>query len=286
MRQFFLKMQLPVFLISCIVLSGFTQEAETPEYGWKNQIIGTFTLTQAQFDNWSQGGENTLAWQLSGTGSFVNITPKFSWTNSGKLIYGQAKIGDVDARKSADEIRFESLYEHNLHLPVYPYVSAQLITQMTKGYQYTEELKIPVSNFMDPGYITFGAGFGYTPVEYLKSRLGVASKITVTKEYAVGITDDPATEAVEKTDVEFGMQSVTELSKQLAENILLTSKLELFSNLNRIDEVDVRWDSLLAMKVSRFIDVSLNLELFYDKNISTKRQLKQLLALGLSYSFL
>jgi hypothetical protein len=157
---------------------------------------------------------------------------------------------------------------------------------MTKGYQYTEELKIPVSNFMDPGYITFGAGFGYTPVEYLKSRLGVASKITVTKEYAVGITDDPATEAVEKTDVEFGMQSVTELSKQLAENILLTSKLELFSNLNRIDEVDVRWDSLLAMKVSRFIDVSLNLELFYDKNISTKRQLKQLLALGLSYSFL
>jgi hypothetical protein len=286
MKHFFQRVQLPVILISGIFLSGFAQETETPEYGWKNQVIGSFTLTQAQFDNWSQGGENTLAWQLSGTGSFVNNTPKFTWTNSGKLIYGQAKIGDADARKSADEIRFESLYEHNLHLPVYPYVSAQLITQMTKGYQYTEELKIPVSNFMDPGYITFGAGFGYTPVEYLKTRLGAASKITVSKEYAVGITDDPATETVEKTNVEFGMQSVTELSKPLAENILLSSKLELFSNLNRIDEVDVRWDTLLAMKVSRYIDVSLNMELFYDKNISTKRQLKQLLALGLSYTFL
>jgi hypothetical protein len=275
-----------IILLSMLCLSVYADETEEPEYGWKNQVIGTFTLTQAQFDNWSQGGENTLAWQLGMNGSFVFNAPISKWTNSGKLIYGQAKIGDLESRKSADEIRFESLYEYKLREQLHPYLSAQLITQMTKGYAYTEELKIPVSNLMDPGYITFGAGLMYTPAEYLNTRLGGATKITVSREYAVAITDDPETDTIEKTAVEFGAQSVTELRRQLAENILLTSKLELFSNLNRMDEVDVRWDTSLAMKVTQYIDVSLNMELFYDSNISPKRQLKQLLALGLSYSFL
>jgi hypothetical protein len=265
-------------------LSG--QEEEAPEYGWKNQVVGSLNLTQAQFDNWSQGGENTLAWQLNLNLSSVLDQEKFNWSTTGKLSYGQAKIGDIEARKSADELRVETVYLYKLGDYVNPYVSGLLQTQITTGYQYIEEERFPVSNFFDPGYITLSVGVGYEPVPYLKTRLGAATKTTITREYAVALTDDPDTDRIEKTDTEFGALSVTELRKPLSENILLTSKLDLFSNLESLKQVDVRWDTILSAKISRYVDVSLNVELFYDSNISPKRQLKQLLALGLSYTFL
>jgi hypothetical protein len=262
------------------------EEEEAPEYGWKNQVVGSLNMTQAQFDNWSQGGENTLAWQLNVNSSFALDQMRFSWTTTGKLSYGQAKIGDLDARKSADEFRIESVYLYKLGDYVNPYVSGLLQTQIMKGYNYEAEDRFPVSNFFDPGYITLSAGVAYEPTSYLITRIGAATKTTITKEYAVGLTDDPETTSIEKTDTEFGALSVTELRKPLAENILLTSKLDLFSNLESLKKVDVRWDTILSAKVSRFVDVNLNLELLYDSNVSSKRQLKQLLALGLSYTFL
>jgi len=277
---------LSIFIILPLHLSLLAEEGETPEYGWKNQVVGNLNLTQAQFDNWAQGGENTLAWQLNLNSAFVLDQQRFNWATTGKLSHGQAKIGDIEARKSADEFRVESVYLYKLGDYINPYVSGLLQTQITKGYQYVEDERFPVSNFFDPGYITLSAGVGYEPVPYLKTRLGAATKTTITREYAVGLTDDPTTDTIEKTDTEFGALSVTELRKPLSENILLTSKLDLFSNLESLKQVDVRWDTILSAKISRYIDVSLNVELFYDSNISPRRQLKQLLALGLSYTFL
>ncbi len=272
-----------IISIQCILIA---EEGEETEYGWENQVVGSFNLTQAQFDNWTQGGENTLAWQLNVNSSFAYEQEDFSWTNTGKVSYGQTKIGDLSSRKSADEIRIESVYLRKLGDYVNPYVSALLQTQLTKGYQYVEDERFPISNLFDPGYITLSAGVGYEPVPYLKTRLGAATKTTITREYAVGLTDDPESDRIEKIDTEFGALSVTELRKPLAENILLTSTLELFSNLESFEQVDVRWDTIISAKVTRYIDVSLNIELLYDSDISPKRQLKQLLAMGLSYSFL
>ena len=286
-----MKIMLTTLLTSLLIavslpLPVAAEEEEAPEYGWKNQVVGSLNMTQAQFDNWSQGGENTLAWQLNVNSSFALDQMRFSWTTTGKLSYGQAKIGDREARKSADEFRIESVYLYKLGDYVNPYVSGLLQTQIMKGYNYEAEDRFPISNFFDPGYITLSAGVAYEPTSYLITRIGAATKTTITKEYAVGLTDDPETTSIEKTDTEFGALSVTELRKPLAENILLTSKLDLFSNLESLKKVDVRWDTVLSAKVSRFVDVNLNVELLYDSNVSSKRQLKQLLALGLSYTFL
>ena len=85
---------------------------------------------------------------------------------------------------------------------------------------------------------------------------------------------------------EYGAESVTDLEFKVSENILYKSKLEMFSNLEALNEVDVNWDNLVTAKVSEYINVSFNLNLFYDRDISKSRQLKQTLAAGLSYSFL
>jgi hypothetical protein len=262
------------------------QNDEEAAYGWRNQVVGSLNLTQAQFDNWSQGGENTLAWQLNFNASFILDQETFNWSTTNKISYGQAKVGDLESRKSADEFRLETVYTQILGEYVNPYASGLLQTQMTRGYQYVGDERFAISNLFDPGYVTLSVGVGYEPTPYLKTRLGAATKTTITREYAVGLTDDPATDRVEKIDTEFGALSVTEIRRPLAENILLTSKLDLFSNLASFREVDVRWDTIISAKVSRLVDVSLNVELLYDSNISPKRQLKQLLSLGLSYTFL
>jgi len=82
------------------------------------------------------------------------------------------------------------------------------------------------------------------------------------------------------------MDLVVEFKKKLAENILFTSKLDSFSNLKRFDTIDVNWDNLFSAKVSKFLSASYNFTLFYDKDLSKKRQIKQILALNLTFSLL
>ncbi len=50
-----------IILIFTFVSISFSQEDEKaePEYGWKKELIGNLNFTQNNFDNWSQGGENS-----------------------------------------------------------------------------------------------------------------------------------------------------------------------------------------------------------------------------------
>jgi hypothetical protein len=260
-------------------------EKKEPVFGWTNRMIGTLNLTQASFDNWAQGGENSLAWQLNVNGIFDYEKIKYKWNNTIKIAYGENKIGSDEAIKSIDEIRLESVYHRKWSIYVNPYISLTGETQMMPGYQYGDTAKIRISNFLDPGYFTQGIGAGIEPVKEFKTRLGFALKETIADNF-VNFTDDPGTGEVEKLRIEPGIESVSDLETKLSENIIFTSKLELFSNVKRFEEIDVRWDNIFLAKVSTYIDVNLNIKLFYDKDISKKRQLKQALSMGLTYSFL
>lgn len=269
-------------------LPGWAQEPaeETPEYGWKNQIIGTFNLTQASFDNWTQGGENTFAGQLQLKTNFVLQQERFNWSNMAKFTYGMAKVGENEARKSADEIRLESVYTRNVSWIVSPFVAATAATQFTSGFEYDGDTKTKVSKFLDPGYFTQSVGFAYVPNEEIRTRIGATLKETITNDFSAPYADDPNTVAVEKTKVEPGVSSVTDFQKTLHENILYVGRLDLFSDFKAFDRVDVLWENHVTMKVTKLIAVGFNVDLFYDKDISNKRQIRQVLAIGLTYSFL
>jgi hypothetical protein len=276
-------------LIFTTILVGvvFAQNAETdsvkpPDYGWKNDVIANLSFTQNQFDNWSQGGENSWAWQTDLLAKFINDQAKYNWANSGKLSYGEAKVGDQDARKAADEIKLESVFTYKLSESgqINPYIAVTGQTQFTAGYEYTDTSRVKISDFMDPGYFTQSIGVGYTRDENFKTRLGLSFKQTITDQfadrYAVG----------ETFRSEYGLESVTDASWSLAENIKYTGKLSIFSNIKRFDEIDVDWDNLFVGKLTDLLNVTLNIRLFYDRDISAKRQLKQTLAVGLAFDLL
>jgi hypothetical protein len=268
----------------CIAASGAEDEVKP---GWKNELVANLNLTQASFDNWAQGGENTLGWQVGLNSKFTHYGDHHEWGNAAKLAYGMQKVGDEDARTSVDEITLETVYTYKPEFFVHPYVAATAQTQFSKGYEYLDSVKTEISDFLDPGYFTQSVGVGRSYRGVVTSRLGFAVKETVADKHPVPYTDDPETvDEMEKTKVEAGMESVTDLSLGFGDNLLFTSKLGLFSNLEASNEIDVTWDNLLTAKVEEYLSVTLNVKLFYDRDISKKRQLKQSLALGLTYAIM
>ncbi|NIO49282.1 MAG: DUF3078 domain-containing protein [Candidatus Aminicenantes bacterium] len=267
----------------------FAQEKpeEEPKYGWQKEMVGGINLTQTSLSNWTQGGENSFAWQLNFSFRFINNQEKYSWTNSGKFTYGSTKIGGQEFRKSLDEIKLESVLTFNLGMFVDPFMAFTAETQLAPGYNYETDPKTQVSSFMDPGYFRESIGVGYQPNEIVKSRLGIALKQTITSDYPVPYADNPDTvDKIEKTKNELGAESVTDINWKVTKNSLFTSKLELFYAFQAFDETDVNWDNIFTIMISKYINININFKLFYDRDISKKRQLYQAIAFGFTYSFL
>jgi hypothetical protein len=252
---------------------------------WKPNVIGQLNLTQNSFSNWTQGGTDSLSWQVNLLAGDNYTDADFIWVNSGKFAYGASKVGDQDSRKSADEIRLESVLTYNIPFVVKPYAAVRAESQFATGYKYDGNSATAISNFLDPGYFTESLGAGYGVGDWFKTRLGFAVKETLTHDYPV-YADNPDTTEIEKIRVEPGLEFVTDCKLKLNEIVEYTTQLNLFSNLKASDQIVVRWDNLLSASVAKYVNVNFNLLLYYDKTTSTQRQINETLSVGLTYSFL
>lgn len=271
-------------------INAFAQQAppdtsKKPVYGWKKTMVAGLTLTQVSFKDWQQGGEDALAWTVSLDGKAENDQPKTNWVTSYKFAYGQTKLGDQGIRKTDDKIDLETVLTYKLGSLINPYVAATLKTQFAKGFDYSTDPKTAVSKLFDPAFLTQSAGFGYQPLPQFKTRMGLALREIITNDFNV-YADDPATLAIEKTKTEGGMESVTNVDWKLAANLLLTAKIELFAAFKNFDEVIVRSDNTLAAKVSKYVTVNLNVQLINEKRVTPRTQVKETIAIGLSYAIL
>ncbi|MBN2416180.1 DUF3078 domain-containing protein [bacterium] len=260
------------------------EPADSAAYGWKRQMTGGISLSQTGIDNWKQGGENSLAWQMTLNFNFTRTAKRTVWANSGTLRYGITKTGEQKARKSLDEIKLESLFSLRTGSAISPCAAVTGETQFAAGYAYSGDTRTQVSAFLDPGYFRESVGLQMQINTGCATRLGAALKQTLTNDYPVPYADDPTTADIEKTKHEFGLESVTDITLALLKTMSVVSKLELFSTLSRFDDTDVRWDNVLTAEVAPYITVNLNLKLVYDSDISAKRQLLQSLAIGISYN--
>jgi len=264
----------------------FAQDTTAVDTTWQKETVGSFGFSQAHFDNWTSGGENTFAYQFDLSGKLIKNNEKYAWTTIGKVAFGNSKIGDSDAKKTIDEIQIESLFTYLWKFQPDPYLSIKGETQLAPGYVYGEDSDAQVSGFLDPGYFTQSAGFIYNPMKGLSVRFGAAVKETITKEYPSPFADDPETEKIETTKIESGMESVIAFSKNINKNTLINSTIDIFNNFAGFAAIDARWDTDITTQITKYINFKLNVKLFYDKDISAKRQLNQSLLVGISYTLL
>lgn len=263
----------------------FAQQADTT-LGWKKDVVANLNLTQASFSNWQQGGENTLAWQVGLKTDFTLEAEKWRWSNPFKFALGFTKIQGISSRKSADDIVIESTLIRKFDSPFNAFLSLTARTQFAKGFEYDADGNgTVVSKFLDPGYFTQSLGVGYTPGPVFETRLGGTIKTTVTQAFP-RYSNDPDTEEIEKTRVELGVSSVSKLVAKFHENIRLKSDLGIFSNLKGFDRIDVLLQNELLMKVTKIITVTVEVDLYYDKDISDELQVRQVLAIGFTFDIL
>ncbi|MCA9734087.1 MAG: DUF3078 domain-containing protein [Deferribacteres bacterium] len=277
-----------VILFLMIMASSIVaKEKKDEKFGWDNKLVGALNMSQISFDNWAKGGENTVTWQILVTSKFEKNEKRYNWRTSTKFNFGKTKVDGFSFRKSMDEIKLETVMTYKMDSYINPYGALTVQTQFAGGYKYIDKSsKKQVSAFLDPGYFTQSTGFGIEPTKGLRTRAGLSYKQTVTSDFPKPFADDPKTEKIEKIKTEVGFESTTDFSHKLSDNLRLTSKLEMFSNLEAFDEIDVNWDNMFRARVAKYVSVNMNFRLLYDKTVSLKRQINQSLALGLTYTFI
>ena len=278
------KTLLLILFLSFSVLSA--QEKDTTLYKWIPSLVGGVNVSQVEFVDWAKGGENSVAWTLKGDFILSYKSDKWRFRNLLKAEYGNTKLGDESARVTGNEIFMESVLSLNIGWQVDPFISNQLRTQISKGYDYKQNPKVQIANFFDPGYITQSIGFTYDKYENFTTRLGIAFQETFTRDFNK-YSDDPDTKnEIEDFKFETGIESVTDAKLNLAENIDWKGKLRLFTRFENIDVWDVRWDNMIVAKVNSWLNVNFEFILLYEQSQSPYTQMKEALQIGITYKFL
>jgi hypothetical protein len=248
--------------------------------------VSGLSLTQVSYKNWSKGGENSLAYTLSLDGKSTLTDGAVLWENQYRFAFGQARLGDKALRKTDDVIDLASVFTYVITEHVNPYASATFKTQFATGYQYdANDVGIPVSAFLDPGYFTQSVGLRYQPIAEIRTRLGVGLREVITDKYSgFNYADDPETGEIEKTSVNGGLESVTDIEWVVMENVLLTSQLAVFGPFSDMEHPVVNNKNKLTGKVNSYITAMFEFELVYDDVVSPQAQLREGISLGLSYT--
>lgn len=251
---------------------------------WIPTMVTGLNVSQIAFSNWTQGGSNALTWTVTANVGMDYKTDSWTLRNRGRAAYGRTKLGGQGYITNDNELFLENVLSYNFGWPTDPFFSNTVITTITRGYNYSGTTPVLIADFFDPGYVTQSIGFSYTKLKFFSARLGLATQEVFANKYRQ-YTDDPATTAkVEAFRLETGLESVSRAKLQVADNILLTTGLRLFTRFESLDVWDVRWDNVIAAKVNSFVNVNFNYQLVYQKDQSLRTQMKEGLQLGLTYT--
>jgi hypothetical protein len=309
---------LALFLIALVLASGQVTEGEKTlrtqsvdtTLGWKKGGVIAINIAQTSLTNWAAGGQNSIA--FNGLFSvFANLKKNKSiWDNSLNIGYGILKQGKhADFIKSDDKIDFLSKYGREAFKNFYYATLVNFKTQMAPGYNYPND-SVKISDFFAPAYLLLALGLDYKPnanfsafIAPLTAKFTFVTDDTLSAHGAFGVTPG------EKLKSEIGgylrvIYTKNDFEGEFMKNVAFTTKIDLFSNYSdNPQNIDVSWETQIAMKVNKFISVNFNTHLIYDDNIQipsdkngdktieagesvgSKIQFKEILGVGISLNF-
>jgi hypothetical protein len=274
--------------------------------GWKTGGVAGFNLAQTALINWAAGGEKSFA--VNGVFSvFANYKKdKIAWDNSLDIGYGLLSQGDDGIyRKTDDKVDLLSKFGREAVKNLYYAALFNFKSQMTPGYNYLGDgTKDKISDKFAPAYIITAIGLDYKPSAYLSIFAApLTGKITIVSDQALSDSGAFGVEPGKLTNSEFGgyirmIYSKNDFESEIMKNVSFTTKIDLFSNyLENPQNIVVNWETLIALKVNKFINVNFNTHLIYDDKIliakevdgvmeeSPRIQFKEIFGVGISFKF-
>lgn len=282
-------------------------------YWEKTNRVGA-DLNQIAFVNWSVGGNNSVAVLAKGNFTRNYLKNNVSWKNELIMRYGLNSQEGQELRKTDDQIQLNSIFGYRKDTLSNWYYSARFTfnTQFANGYSYpntTDEISGPLS----PAYIFLGVGSEYSRKDLglnvylspLTNKTTIVTNNRLADQGAFGVEAAVFDEAGNmirsgrNMRIEVGILLTNQIKRQISKNIMMDHRITLYTDyLNKFGNVDVDWQLQLDMTVNEYVKANIGAHLIYDDDIKStqevdgqivtggpKIQLKQMLGLGLSYTF-
>lgn len=291
-----------------------TQKEDTISY-WKNTNKVGFDISQISFMNWNAGGNNSVSGLLKGKFIREYSHKNINWKNELIARYGLNKQEGQEVRKTDDQLQFNSTFGYRRDTISNWFYGSKLNfnTQFYKGFNYPNK-EIAISRFMAPAYLFLGIGAEYERkdinlnvyISPLTQKTTFVLDKTLANQGAFGVDPavyDPITNEIisegKRSRTEIGFLVTNQWEKEIWKNIELEHRVSLYTDyLNNFGNIDVDWQIILEMTINEYVKANLGTHLVYDDDIKAKEevngqqitvgpkvQLKQILGVGLSYTF-
>jgi len=290
--------------LSCLMsVSSFAQETkkDTVSY-WKKATSMGATFNQASFnDSWAatQGSKGSVGLNLFYNTKGEYNKDKVNWVNDLQLQYGLLDNGS-GMRKTIDRIFFDSKIGHKISKTWLVYGNVNVQSQFTKGYNYGAGAKdvngnatdLLVSNLFAPGYITESVGLEWKPNTVFNMTFAPgAVRQTIVADKTINYDANGLAYGV---DVKNGktlrnevaiLQIVANYNKDIAKNVNLKLRYQLFANYQDLAAMDSRLDAKFTAKINKYLSTTFDFIAIYDQDQIARLQTAQNLGVGLLYSF-
>jgi hypothetical protein len=257
---------------------------------WRTSLKAGVNLNEAVVsDNWKGGGATSVGLSTLFNGQAHYLRGPQSWDNEADFLYAGQYTRGQGYRKTNDRLWLDTKYGHQLSKKWNAFVSLNMLSQFTRGYDYSSEVPRLVSSFLAPAYVTNAYGLEFRPSPRFTLRLSpFAPRLTIVRGLA-RFQSLP-------TDVVYGVdpghstrweilaaQLLASLDQPLGPNANLKARYLLFTNYGafRLREINHRLDVTLTAKVYGLLSVNFQSTVLYQFDQDANIQFSQGLGLGL-----
>ena len=279
-----------------LLAAGVTAQEKADTTYWTLEGVAGINLSQVSLSNWAAGGDGSMAFDLMFNYSADYKRDRHLWQNRLELAYGLNNTSSNGTRKTNDKIYLSSTYGYRVAKNLYLSGLLTFNTQFANGYDYSGDEPVFMSQFMAPGYLSVGAGLTWTPKRWFTATLAPATwRGTFVTDTRLSDTGAFGVDPGRRLLSEFGGNLRLEASYEFLPERTDSARLALLSDYRRKPEnVDVRWDVQLQMKINKWFSANLTLNSIYDDDIKIPQkdgvagprfQFKEVLGIGLQARF-
>ena len=251
---------------------------------WKIHGRFAFVFNQSSFSNWSSGGENTIAGNFNVNYDFNYKRDNVNWDSRLITGYGLSHLSENGLRKTDDRFEFNTLL--GIKTTKYWFFSfiGNFKTQYTKGFNYKNEPKTLVSEFLSPAYLTFGPGMLWKKSDKLHFNIAPATaRYTFVNDFFSGKF---GVDEGKNTAFSLGFNFSGYYKFGLMTNIEMENVLTAYSDyLANVGNIDLDYQTNIRFKVNKYVKMQMTFHTIIDDNASSRIQFRQLFGLGVNYSF-
>ncbi|MFN3596226.1 MAG: DUF3078 domain-containing protein [Rubricoccaceae bacterium] len=266
--------------------------------GWFSRAIVRLSGSQTAFANWQEGGASALAVALAGEADFARVNGRLRQAHEFRASFGLLQQDTLAFRKADDRFRYGFALEHETGRALRPSVRVTAQSQFAPGFDYNPSPaayptlpvvpgeRLRVSSFAAPAVLTQSVGATVRPGGDFVGRAGVGLKQTVVAVERLRPVHGNAPGQLVR--LEAGLDAEAALDRRIAQGVRLRSRLAAFQAFTQVAQAapDLVWENTLALRVNGLLSVNLDTVALYDRDVSARVQLREVLSVGLTMTLL